>query len=169
MKQLVYYDRFLPRFAKKCVVCSVCKLTSDAKALLEDSLYVWTEAQGRLIVGTERHHPFFKMFLRAFDKAKVKGVRTKTGRMRPQRLVDLPTTLHQETLHQLWDDLFPGLARGKGASGRVAELIKRGMITPEEIADKLVQFYKVVLNDSPDKLSEVLRSIENLKLRIGIK
>ncbi|MFQ5630623.1 MAG: hypothetical protein ACE5I1_17770 [bacterium] len=169
---------------------------------LEEGLTILERSEAHILVGEERHHPFFKMFLRAFDKAGVRGVRTATGRLRPQRLVDIKTNAHQNLLHQLWDDWLSGFSRTidptDELSGLVAGLVRqrtgasdilanqiirtarsrvasRGIPVEQatreiatEIADQLEDFYKIALQDSEEKLLEVLNSIKNLRGRIGI-
>jgi hypothetical protein len=143
-----------------------------------------------ILVGAERHHPVFRMFLRAFDKSGIRSVRLPRGRgrvrgrMRPQRLVDLPTNTHRAILHELWDDLYPGLARGRGASTRMAQAInaearqlaaaqgiplwRARRIVASRTLDRLEDFYRIALRDSPRQLEEVLRSIERLRTRIRL-
>lgn len=164
-------DRLVDTFADikehriKVKTGSLIDMTTLAE---EEGLTILSREEARLLVGEEKHHPFFRMFLRAFKKANIKSVLTFKGRFRPQRLVDLPTNLHQEILHQLWDDLFQNLARKKGASTDIAKLIESGVITPSQIADRLVDFYKIALKDYPDQLKAVLDSIQKYRGRIGI-
>jgi hypothetical protein len=121
--------------------------------------------EAHLTTGTERHHPFFKYLLRAINKASGAPL----ARLRPQDLVEVSTNTHRALIHELWDDLYPELARGQGASSRIGAGIKAGTLPPpDQIADQLEKFYKVVLKDSPDQLKDVLDSIADLRSRTKI-
>ena len=147
-------------------------------------LDVLTRSGAHILVGIERHHPVFRMFLRAFDKMGIRSVRSASGRMRPQRLVELPTGIHRAILHELWDDLFPDLARGQGASTRMAQHLETQavalarqrhisravarQIVARRTLDKLEDFYRVALADSPDALRAIQDSMQSLKSRTGL-
>jgi len=118
---------------------------------------------------SQKHHPLFRYFLRAFDKAGI-PVRTASGRMPSQSLVRLSTESHIDQLHILWDKLAPKLARGKGASDRIAELIRTpgSPFTPTNILDSLQTFYPVALRDYPEQLSQVMASLAKMRSKLGI-
>jgi hypothetical protein len=150
---------------------------------VESELPVLTRAGSHILVGVERHHPVFKMFLRAFDKMGIKGLRSLRGRLRPQRLVDIPTNVHRSILHELWDDLVPGMARGRGASSAMARRLDRlaairaraqGISlavarrrVATDVLHRLQEFYDIALKDSP-QLVAIQRSIDHLRERIGL-
>jgi hypothetical protein len=73
----------------------------------------------------------------------------------------------------MFDELHPGLARRLGASDEIAEAIRRGEITPREIADHLVEFYRDVSRQSPDllppgTLDQIERVIASIRRRANI-
>lgn len=105
----------------------------------------------------ERHHSFFRYLLRAISKARrVRGI------PRHGRLTQLPITQHN-VIHELFDLTHPNLSRGLGASDEIAKAILRGEITPTEIADLLLVFYRDLSRNSPDLLpSEMLSQIERV-------
>jgi hypothetical protein len=149
----------------------------------ESEVPVATSAGVHLLVGVERHHPVFKMFLRAFDKMGIKGIRTATGRLRRQNLIEIPTNTHRAILHELWDTLAPGMARGRGASTRMATRLERlAMIRSRveglsmtvarrrvatEVLHQLQGFYDVALRDSA-KLVALQREIDRLRRLIDL-
>jgi hypothetical protein len=115
----------------------------------------------------ERHHSFFSYLLRAIAKAR--GVR---GVPRHGRRIRIPEAQHQ-AMHRMFDELHPGLARRLGASDEIAEAIRRGEITPREIADHLVEFYRDVSRQSPDllppgTLDQIERVIASIRRRANI-
>lgn len=136
---------------------------TEAEAL-ENELTILSEPQAvrGLGISMERHHSFFSFLLRAFKKAKqIKKV------PRHPRLEQLGPDEHQELIHQLWDSLHPNLGRGEGASNRIAEMIRKGKITPKGIANVLVAFYNKLLKTAKNeeereafkRIIEVVRKI----------
>lgn len=119
------------------------------------------------LIGVERHHSFFSFLRRAIRNSTGRGI-TSSGRLRPQRLVELNTTIHRE-LHELWDTLsanngrYPGLARGVGASRRVTALINSGQWTPEQIANSLIEYYQVILADYPTQRDALIQEIGRIR------
>jgi hypothetical protein len=159
-------------------------------ARVESELPVLTRGGAHLLVGAERHHPVFRMFLRAFDKMGIREVRTASGRFISQRprLVDLSTNLHRALLHELWDTMYPKLARPKPGQvvsqstliakrlGRNARQMarRRGIglaearrVQARRVLDKLSDFYEIALRDT-DHLVAVRTVIASLRRRSGL-
>ena len=143
-------------------------VVARAADALGEGLHELSGYEAHVLVGSEKHHPIFSMLIRAFDKAGFGGVRTPGGNLRPQSLVDLATSVHQDELHGVWDLLYPHLARGRGASSRVAQLIREGTLTPSKILDRLETFYRATLSDRPEDLQEILDSIASYRRRSGL-
>ncbi len=126
------------------------EVMTETKAI-ENGLSILTEAQAarHLGIGMEKHHSFFRFLLRAFKKAKViKKV------PRHPRLEPLGPDLHQELIHQLWDSLHPRLARAEGASNQIADMLRKGEITPQGITNALINFYNRLIATTTDKFEK---------------
>jgi len=128
----------------------------DLDELAGPEIHEWMRAEG--------HHSVFKMLLRGFKKAGVLEAATPTGRIRGQRTVPLATWAHRD-LHYIWDRLDPRLARGRGASDRIARLIRGGEFTPTQILDELERVTRVVLSDNP-ALGDALGRISSMRGRL---
>ena len=136
-----------------------------------------TPQQVHSLMGSERHHPFFKFLRNAIDRSGASGValRGPSGRFRPQALIEIPTFSHQE-MHWLWDDLYrkAGLHRRvfepENASEKVAQLLRGGDITPQDIGNTLENFYKRVLEGQHNReLREaILDSLGRYRTRTGV-
>ncbi|MEU4689780.1 hypothetical protein [Actinoplanes sp. NPDC023714] len=127
--------------------------------------------EAHIVAGMERHHAFFRMLQGAIAEASGRG-RTPSGRLVSQReLIELSTDTHR-ALHELWDTLsdpkhpsaawMAGLARGRGASRRVAQLIKDNKVSPQQIIEGLLNFYDVVLRDYPDEKEAAKRQVRRI-------
>lgn len=143
----------------------------EASVETEEGRRVIEGAEVHAWVQSERHHSFFGYLRRAIRDATGTGT-TPAGRLRPQRLVEVSTVTHRE-IHELWDQLtsqgrFAGLARGAGASRRIAGLIRQGTWTPSEIADLLTSFYSVVLRDYPDEQGAIMAEVDRIRELTGI-
>lgn len=116
------------------------------------------------VSGIEKHHSFFKYLLGAISRA-----RNERKIPRHTKLLKLEKSVHQ-ALHDLFDTLYPHLKRREGAAQEISESIKRGTITPGELADLLLDFYKMIHQKSPemlsaDELQVVEKVIESIRRR----
>ncbi len=115
----------------------------------------------------EKHHSFFKYLLRAISKS-----RGERGIRKHSRLIPLEKAQH-EALHELFDTLYPELARRDGVSDDIARLIKNGEKTPKEIADTLLEFYQFVSSQNPQlvppkMLDDITKIINSIRKRMDI-
>jgi hypothetical protein len=130
-------------------------------------------APSRAGIGVEAHHPIFRMFVRAFDRAGIPIKRTPKGRIPPlgtrrHPLPRLPRDLHQVDIHEVWDQLHLLLSRHPGASRNIARLLQAGQITPSQILNRLEDFYQQHLRNDPALRNQFLNNIRDWRRRAGL-
>jgi hypothetical protein len=122
-------------------------------------------------IPVDRHHPFFRMFLRAMEATGiprlVQAAQDAAGHQIRQALAYLDQHMHQQ-IHRLWDEFVltrdhPYLQAQRGNGQALREALLRGDITVQEIFNLLSEFYRQPGIDS----GQAWLSLRDLAIRMG--
>lgn len=106
------------------------------------------------VLALEKHHPFYRMFIRALKQAKMWS-----GRAPRQNLVRLDIDEHKN-LHKIWDEYAEEnglffLQAKEGNTAQLAKYLETGQVKPKHVFNSIKEFY--IKAGRPELAAEVDR------------